>query len=301
MFDVIHVFSASYFSFLLAPTPAIFTSKLYGKRVVLNYRSGEAEDHLRRWRRTTGLVLRLADVIAVPSRYLVDVFGKFGLNARAIFNIVDTDVFRFRERRPLRPIFLCNRSLAPLYNVACVLRAFALIQQRFPEARLILAGDGEQRVELERLAKDLGLRNTEFLGRVEPARINKVYDDADIFLNGSDLDNMPGSIIEAFASGLPVITTNAGGIPLIVTDGETGFLVRCGDYQTMAARAITLLEDQDLAMNLAANARDKCRKYAWDAVRDEWLKLYRELGSEFCGETPAVRNTNTAYRRGTEV
>src|SRR5258705_6131820 len=62
-FDVIHVFSASYFSFLLAPTPAILTSKLYGKRVVLNYRSGEAEDHLRSWRRTAGSVLRLADAI----------------------------------------------------------------------------------------------------------------------------------------------------------------------------------------------------------------------------------------------
>lgn len=276
-YDVIHVFSASYFSFLLAPTPALVAARLSGRASVLNYRSGEAEDHLSRWRRTAVPTVRLAGAVAVPSGYLVDVFARFGLRARSIYNIVDLGRYRFRERRPLRPVFLANRNFEPLYNVGCVLRAFALVQRRFPDARLTVAGDGSQRAELEALAQELNLRNTEFVGRVEQARMHELYDAADIYLNGSDIDNMPGSIIEAYASGTPVVTTDAGGIPYIVEDGVTGALVPRGDYYGLAARAIELLEDEGKAARVARAAREECRKYEWSAVREEWLALYREL------------------------
>ncbi|MBA3442661.1 MAG: glycosyltransferase family 4 protein [Pyrinomonadaceae bacterium] len=276
VYDCIHIFSASYFSFVLAPTPAILISKLYGKKTILNYRSGEAEDHLTRWR-TAIRTIHLVDEIVVPSGYLVDVFKRFGLHAHAIFNFVDASRFRFSERRPLRPVFLSNRNFEPLYNVGCTLRAFAVIQQSFPEARLTVAGDGSQRAALEDLSRELGLRNTEFIGRVQPEKMYELYDDADIYLNSPNIDNMPGSIIEAFASGLPVVTTDAGGIPYIVTHEQTGLLVRCGDHQAMAAAAIRLLEESALAERVAHNAHEECRKYAWTSVRGEWLKLYEEL------------------------
>jgi glycosyltransferase involved in cell wall biosynthesis len=277
-YDVIHIFAASYFSFVLAPTPAILVARLYGKRSVLNYHSGQAEDHLERWRRSAMATIRLADELVVPSGYLVEVFARFGLRARAIHNFVATSRFRFRERGPiLRPHFFSNRSFEPLYNVACTLRSFALVQKRFPSARLLLAGDGIQRAELEQLAHELGLRNVTFKGRVEPERMPELYDESDIFLSSSEIDNMPVSIIEAFASGLPVVTTDAGGIPFIVTDGKTGLLTRRGDHEALAACAIRLLEDGALAEEIAQNAREECRKYSWAAVRDEWLRLYSEV------------------------
>lgn len=276
-YDVIHIFSASYFSFVLAPTPAILVSRLYGKRTVLNYRSGEAEDHLVRWRRTALPTMRMVDAIITPSGYLVDVFKRFDLEAHSIFNIVETERFRFRKRVPLKPVFLSNRNFEPLYNVACTLRAFALIQKRFPDARLLLAGDGSLRAELEALAQALALRGVEFVGRVEPERMPELYDAADVYLNSPDIDNMPGSIIESFASGLPVVTTNAGGIPYIVTNQETGLMVERNDHHAMAAEAIRLLEDPALAEEIASAAYDECRKYAWDSVRDEWMGLYRRL------------------------
>ena len=96
--DVVHVFSASYYSYLLCVVPAILLGKMYGKQVIVNYRSGEAEDHLENWRLTAVPTMRLADAIVVPSGYLVDVFGRFGLKAAAIFNIVELDRFRFRDR-----------------------------------------------------------------------------------------------------------------------------------------------------------------------------------------------------------
>lgn len=277
-YDVIHVFSASYLSFVLAPTPAILVAKLYGKKIVLNYRSGEAADHLRRWRRTAIPTIRLVDEIAVPSGYLVDVFAQFELVSRSIFNFVDLDLFCFRERSALRPVFLSNRNFEPLYNVGCVLRAFGIIQRQLPDAKLIVAGDGSERGSLEALAKELKLRNVEFLGRVAPEQMHALYRAADVYLNAPNIDNMPGSIIEAFASGLPVVTTGAGGIPYIVDDKFTGLMTRCGDYEGMARLALSLFEDKDLWRRMTTEAREQCDKYQWDSVKNEWLRLYHELG-----------------------
>jgi glycosyltransferase involved in cell wall biosynthesis len=277
--DVLHVFSASYFSFLLAPTPAIFAAKLFDKKVVLNYHSGEAEDHLANWR-TAIPILRLADAIVTPSNYLVDVFARFRLPARAVSYTVETDRFRFREREPLRPVFLSNRNHEPLYNVACVLRAFAAVQQRLPGASLVVVGDGSQRAELERLARELNLHQVKFVGRVEPEEMHGYYDAADVFLNASNIDNMPISILEAFAAGTPVVTTNAGGIPYIVTDGETGLMVEREDCGGLARAALRLFEEPGLASRLARNAHEQSRLYTWPAVRDGWLKVYREVAGE---------------------
>jgi glycosyltransferase involved in cell wall biosynthesis len=164
-----------------------------------------------------------------------------------------------------------------MYNVGCLLRAFAIIQQSRPDARLIVAGDGSQRGELEVLARELKLRNVEFRGRVPPERMPELYNAADVYLNSSNIDNMPGSIIEAFASGLPVVTTDAGGIPYIVNDGVTGMMTACDDYRAVASGALRLLGDQSLASAMTSRARQECNRYSWDSVRSEWLTLYGDV------------------------
>jgi glycosyltransferase involved in cell wall biosynthesis len=287
--DIVHTFSASYLSFLLAPAPAILIARLFGKKVILNYRSGEAEDHLRTWPRTSVPIMKLADELIVPSQYLIDVFAKFGLRATAVSNIIDPALFKFQERKPLLPIFLSNRNLYPLYNVACILRAFAKIQQRFPEARLIIAGDGSQRPMLEDLARELKLQNVEFRGRVAPHKMHELNEEAHIFLNSSNIDNMPGSILESFATGMPVVSTSAGGIRCIITHEQTGLLVPRNDHDAMAAWAIRLLESPELASSIARNAYEECAGYKWDAVREKWLAAYTRLaGRESSSSSPVI-------------
>lgn len=279
-FDVVHVFSASYYSYALSVMPAILIGKLYGKKVLVNYRSGEADDHLRNWKLTAVPVLRLADMIVVPSGYLVEVFAQFGLRARPIFNVVELDAFAYRDRLPIRPVFLTSRLHEPLYNVPCVLRAFAIIQQKFPGATLTVAGDGWMRPQLEELARELDLKQTTFVGRVAFEKMPALYDAADIYLTATDLDNMPGSVIECLSCGLPVVTTDAGGVPYIVTHEETALIVPRGDHQALAASAIRLLEDNGLALRLSRNGRESCRRFTWPAVRNEWLQVYTELMGE---------------------
>lgn len=279
-FDVIHIFSASYFSFLLAPTPAILISKLFGKKTLLNYHSGEAEDHLQRWRRTAIPIIRLVDEIAVPSDYLVRVFARFGFGAKPVYNLIETSTFRFRERRKLRPVFLSNRNFEKHYGVDRVLRAFAIIQERIPQARLIVAGDGPERPTLEKLSRSLNLLNTEFTGRVGHEQVVQLYDAADIFLNGSEIDNQPLSLLEAFACGLPVVTTDAGGIPDMAVSEKTALIVPRGEYRQLAGCAFRLLDDSALAQTIIDQAREECRKYEWASVRRQWLNIYGELAGD---------------------
>jgi glycosyltransferase involved in cell wall biosynthesis len=276
--DVVHVFAAGNFSFLFAPAPAILAGKLFGKPVIVNYRDGRAEQHLANWVGARRL-LSWATAIVSPSEYLVDVFAKFGLKAQSIPNVIDPSAFHYRERPRPRPVFLHNRGFEELYNIPCTLRAFQIIQRRYADARLILTHDGPLRSEMERLAAELGLRNVEFRGRVSQQETPGILDEADVYLTSPNLDCMPGSLLECYASGLPMVATAAGGIPYIVDDGRTGLLVPLNDPEAMAAAAIRLLEEGGLAERLARSGQAELGKYDWEtSVRDQWVGLYRRLG-----------------------
>lgn len=274
--DVIHVFSASYWSFLLAPAPAVLLGSLLGKPVVLNYHSGEAPDHLKR-SRIARAILRLADARVVPSRFLVDVFRTFGLDAIAVSNIVDQRRFTFRTRSPLRPRLLSTRNLAYPYNVACTVRAFQHVQARVPEATLTIVGDGPDAPALRALIADLGLRGVQCLGRIEPDRMPQVYADHDLYVQSPDIDNMPLSVLEAFASGLPVVSTDVGGIRAILEPGAHGLLAPADDDRAIADRIVWMLEHADEARSMAQAAHDTLQTFTWPAVRSSWLEIYRRV------------------------
>jgi len=272
--DVVHVFAASYSSFLLAPLPAMIVAKALGKPIVLNYRSGEAPDHLERSALARAAISR-ADLNVVPSQFLVDVFRGFGIAASIIPNIVDHDRFRFRTRDPLRPRLVSTRNFDALYNVAATVRAFRLVQDRWPDATLTLVGGGPQRAQLEALVRDLKLRHVTFTGQVPPDRIAHWYAENDIYIQSPDIDNMPTSIAEAFASGLPVVSTEAGGVPAILTHERHGLLAALADYETLAAHVLRLLDRPDEARALPRAAYERCQAWTWPHVRGEWLAAYR--------------------------
>lgn len=275
--DVIHIFSASYLSFVIAPSPAMVVARLFGKPSILNYHSGEADEHLTRWRRSVYPTIRRFDRIVVPSEYLVQVFLKHGFHAEAIPNYAETESFEFRLRDPLRPVFISNRNFETHYNVESTLKAFRIIQAREPAARLIVVGDGPERGKLHRIAADLRLANVEFRGPVPPSAMPLAYQEADIFLNSSTIDNMPLSLLESFAAGLPIVSSDAGGIPFIVEHERTGLLVNVNDEEALAKQALRLLENQGLANRLVTAGRQELAKYSYEKVVDKWVHLYRSM------------------------
>lgn len=276
--DIAHIFSASYWSFLVASAPALWIARLRGKKAIIHYHSGEARDHLQRFR-TTRSILSKADRLVVPSEYLVRVFREFGLEAQAVPNIVDVSQFSFRERRPLRPHLICTRGFHPYYGVDVVVRAFAEVQKHFPEALLDLVGKGQSEGDIRTLVRDLNLSGVHFTGVASREEIGRFYDQADVFINASWLDNMPVSILEAFACGTPVVSTAAESIVYLVEHESTGLLSPIGDAQALAENIIRLLRDPDLSARLALKAKDKSQLYRWPVVRGQWLDVYRSLKS----------------------
>jgi len=285
--DVAHIFSAGYWSFLIAPVPAWLVARLRKKKVLLHYHSGEARDHLRRFR-TTPPILRRMDVLVVPSGFLVDVFGEFEVKAEVVPNIVDLSQFCFRARKPLRPHLICTRGFHRYYRVDLVVQAFLEIQKVFPEARLDLAGGGPLEAEIREQVQKLNLTGVYFLGVVPREQIGKIYDDADIFINASSLDNMPVSVLEAFASGTPVASTSPEGMNYLVDHERTGLLSPPGDAASLAENVLRLLRDSELSSRLAADAYQECSRYRWTAVREQWLSAYSRLVSGSLGSRDQV-------------
>jgi L-malate glycosyltransferase len=274
--DVVHVFSASYTSFLLAPLPAWFIARMRAKKTLINYHSGEARSHLHRSKLARG-VLRRTDDLVVPSGYLEEVFLEFGLKAQTVPNIIDLSQFYFRDRRPLQPHLLCTRGFHPYYGIDVVVRAFAEVKKTYSEARLDLVGGGSLEASIRDLVRQLRLSNVNFIGVVSRDAIGRAYDRGDIFVNASNLDNMPVSVLEAFAAGTPVITTEPEGMRYIVQHERTGLLSSPGDPAALAQNIIRVLKEPQLAERLAQNAFEESKRYRWTAVREHWLSVYEGL------------------------
>jgi glycosyltransferase involved in cell wall biosynthesis len=151
------------------------------------------------------------------------------------------------------------------------------VRKKFPDARLDLVGGGALEGEIRNLVRTMDLSGVNFAGVAARSQIERFYDDADIFISASRLDNMPVSILEAFAAGLPVVSTEPEGMRYVVEHGRTGLLSPPGDAAALARNVIRVLEDTELAEQLVANAQQELRRYSWPVVREQWLKVYRAM------------------------
>ena len=274
--DIAHIFSAGYWSFLIAPVPAWLVARLRGKKVLIHYHSGEARDHLQRFASARS-VMNKVDTVVVPSNYLADVFREFDLPTEVVANVIDLEQFAFRERRQLRPHLVCTRGFHAYYCIDVVVRAFAEVRKVYPKAQLDLIGKGELEGEIHQLVQDLHLEGVNFAGVASRQEIGACYDRADIFINASRLDNMPVSVMEAFAAGTPVVTTSPECMPYLVEHEKTGLLSPVGDPDALAGNVIRLLRQSDLATRIARNAHLASEAYRWEEVRKRWLQVYSKL------------------------
>jgi glycosyltransferase involved in cell wall biosynthesis len=278
--QAMHVMANSGWAWHLFAAPAIWIARYRGVPVIVNYRGGHLAAFLDRAPFQVLPTLRMAAALVTPSGFLQRVFAQHGLRAAIVPNIVDLSRFQFRPPRPAvaSPHLVVTRNLEPIYDIPTAVRAFAEVRRIHPDARLTVAGTGPELTRLRALADELGLAGcVAFTGRIDNADIPDLYETADCMLNPSTVDNMPISLLEAFASGVPVVSTNAGGIPDIATDGHDALLVPVGDARRMAEAALRVLAEPALAERLSAAARTTVAAFAWPAVRSQWFDLYRRI------------------------
>jgi glycosyltransferase involved in cell wall biosynthesis len=278
--DVMHVMASSGWSWHLGAAPAVWVASWRRLPVVLNYRGGGAADFFRQagfWVRPT---LARCSAIIVPSAFLERVFRTFRFEAEIVPNVVDLDRFKPAERPPgpgaaRPPHLIVARHLEPIYGIGTALRAFRILRERFPGARISIAGAGVERSSLDALAGELGIQDSVvFTGRLDNEQMAALYGRADLVLNPSLVDNMPISILEALASGVPVVSTNVGGIPDMVEDGVTAALVEAEDHEAMARAAIDLLSGTARRNAQIEAGLDHVRRFTWERVRADLLSAY---------------------------
>lgn len=287
--DLAHVMANSGWAWHLFAAPAIWIAWLRGVPVVVNYRGGEAEAFLQR-AAAARLTLKRAAAVIVPSGFLQQVFSRHGMTAVVVPNIVDLSRFMPAQAAPERagaPHLIVTRNLEAIYDVGTALRAFAVVREQWPQATLTVAGRGPQREALERLGEELGVASiVRFIGNVEPQIMAALYGSADLMLNASRVDNMPNAMLEAMASGVPIVSTDAGGIPFVVEHERTALLVAPGEPAAMAAAALRVLDDAQLARRLRRNGLEAVRQYTWDGVRPGLYAVYAACaGRRVVGES----------------
>lgn len=278
--NIVHVMANSGWSWHLYAAPAVWLACLRGVPVVVNYRGGGAGPFLAQSAPVVARTLRRAAALVVPSPYLQEIFAAHGIAAQVVPNIVNLDRFSPAEAGAgdaSRPRVVVPRNLEHIYGNDIALRALPDVIARFPGATLAIAGSGPSLDDLRDLARGLGVEaSVEFTGRLDHDAMAALYRSAQIMVNPTRVDNMPNSVLESMASGVPVVATRVGGVPYIVEDGTTALLVEPDQPVALAEAIIRLLEDPELARRLATNGRTEAARYRWDAVRRLLERVYRD-------------------------
>jgi glycosyltransferase involved in cell wall biosynthesis len=272
---LMHLMANSGWSWHLFAAPAIWIGALRGCPVLVNYRGGEADGFLQASAWTVGPSLRRARALLVPSGFLEAVFERHGFHADVLANIINLQRFRPGTEPAPTVHLLVARNLEALYDNASTIRALVRVRERHPAARMTIAGTGPELARLQALAAELGLvEAVSFAGRVEPEGMAALYRSASLSINPSLADNMPNSLLESMACGVPVVSTNVGGVPFMVQHESTALLVPPQDPEALAAALLRLLDDAALYQRLRVNGLAEVQRYTWSRIGPQLAAHY---------------------------
>ena len=253
------------------------------KPFIITLHGGNLPQFAQRWPRRVKRLLHAATVVTTPSRYLLDRMAPYCPAIRLVPNPIDLSASTFQLRRTVQPKLVWLRAFHQVYNPALAPKLLSLLLPEFPNLQLAMIGpdkgDGSLQ-ETQRVAQELGIaERIDFPGGVPKAAVAQWLNQGDIFINTTNIDNTPISVLEAMACGLCVISTNVGGIPYLLVHEQDALLVPPNDPQAMAAALRRLLTEPGLAERLSYNARQKAEQFDWSTVLPQWEALFKEASN----------------------
>lgn len=277
-FDLVLLEVYSGLSMIIADLASLLC-KVFKLPLIMVLHGGNLPEFIEKHPRRTKRVLRRADRLVAPSPFLAKKFGAHGFEIQIVPNVVELESYPMRERKKLQPNLLWMRSFHPIYNPQMAVEVFAELRKSHPNATLTMAGvDKGLEPEIKKMVSELNLSEAvNFPGFLNTEQKARRFSEADIFLNTNRADNMPVSVIEAVACGLPVVATNVGGLPFLITHGENGLLVENENTSDMVEAVKLLLEDAQLAQRISRGGRALAEKSGWQSVRAEWEKIFSEV------------------------
>ncbi|WP_411767128.1 glycosyltransferase family 4 protein [Winogradskyella sp. A3E31] len=224
--------------------------------------------HKSRW------IFKHAKVNVAPSFYLKQAFDKHGFKTVYIPNSIQMSHYPWQQRSYERIDLLWVRSFAKIYNPVLAIKVQHYLQEKGFKITLCMVGPDSDGTLLD--AKDLADRlgtHTVFTGKLSKQAWIAQSQDYNIFINTTNFDNTPVSVMEAMALGLPVVSTNVGGMPYLIEDGTDGLLVAPDSVEAMAEGILRIVEDHALRKTLIKAARQKVEQFDWSKVKQLWHTL----------------------------
>ena len=265
--ELVHILANSGWSWNLFSVPAIASAHRQNLPVVLNYRGGLAPEFFARSFAVVRRGLQRCDDIIVPTPFLQRVFAEHGERSAIVPNIVDLGLFCPAPAAPDRPHIVVTRNLEAIYDNATALRAFAAIRRHYADAILTVTGEGPERATLTSLAEELEIADAvHFPGRLSQTGIAQLLRSASLVLNPSTADNSPNSLIEAMASGVPIVSTDVGGVPQLCEDGRHAILIPPRSPQAMAEAVLRVQGDAELRERLIRSGTERATDFSWPRV-----------------------------------
>lgn len=212
-----------------------------------------------------------------PSDYLFKAFKDHDFNNLILIpNTIQISNYNFQKRTEFKAKILWVRSLSHIYNPKMAIDVLSLLKVKFNEAELCMVGQEKdiKISELDAYANTLNLK-VQFTGKLTKPEWTKLSEGFDIFINTTHFDNTPVSLIEALALGLPVVSTNVGGIPYLIKNRETALLVDDADCQSMVDAITELIENPELAQKLSKNGRELVEQFDWQIVKNQWKEILK--------------------------
>lgn len=248
--------------------------RLLKKPVLLTLHGGGLPEFARRHPRRAAALLHCANAVITPSPFIKERLQTFRQDIQVIPNPIDISKAIFRPRAKLAPRLIWVRAFHDVYNPMLAVRVLRLLKDDFPDVHLSMIGpdkgDGSLQ-DCQLLARSLGVdTNLQITAGIPHAQIAGNMDSADIFLNTTNYDAAPRSVLEAMACGLCVVSTNVGGMGWLVENGQDGLLVSPGNPKAMANAVSRLLNDSALASHLSSNARQKAENLDWSRILPQW-------------------------------
>ncbi|MDO3695139.1 glycosyltransferase family 4 protein [Wenyingzhuangia sp. chi5] len=272
---LIDVFSTSafYYAFVTSQLARIFKTKY-----VPILHGGNLPSRLDKSPKMSAKIFKNAFINVSPSAYLQTAFKNKDYDSVLISNTINIKDYIFKERSQLAPNLLYVRAFAEIYNPVMAVNVLHELKNTYPKATLCMVGpdrDGTL-IKVQERIKELHLEESIIITGVLPKQewhqLSKNYD---VFINTTNIDNTPVSLIETMALGLPIVSTNVGGIPYLIKDKEEAFLVNPNDVEQMTNAIINLLNDKNLANKFSLKGRKKAENMDWEVVKYQWLKVLK--------------------------
>ena len=226
------------------------------------------------------LIFKYAYINVSPSLYLANEFKKYNFDVLYIPNTVPIAEIPFKLRTNLAPKLLWVRAFDKIYNPSLAIKVLSILKKNYENASLCMVGPDKDSSlnQTKELAKQLGVSDSvTFTGVLPKEQWHHLSENYDIFINTTNIDNMPVSVLEAMALGLPVVSTNAGGLPYLIENGVDGLLIPVNDENKMAEAIEFLLSNMEKAAEISKNAREKAEQFDENSVKTPWNKLLENV------------------------